>query len=69
MWPSPSGKGLEVIIVQLSSFTKKLLPVPIESEVFTHKVPHLFLWLNNGSSMQPLRPSVSALVASSPQVS
>ena len=43
IWPSPSGKNLKVIIIQSSSFTEKLLPVPIESEVFTHKVPQLFV--------------------------
>ena len=34
---------LKVIIIQSSSFTKKLLPVPIESEVFTNKVLELFV--------------------------
>ena len=36
-------KNLKVIIIQSSSFTMQLLPVPIENEVFTHKVPQLFV--------------------------
>ena len=32
-----------MIIIQPSSFTKQFLPVLIENEVFTNKVPQLFV--------------------------
>ena len=62
-------KNLKMIIILSSSFTKILLSVPIENEVFANKVPqlfvtklqpnHLFLLPENGL-LEPVKPQFKA---------